>query len=101
MLNNKEKKILKIIMAVFLFLGISLTIEAAIEYFFIEEALRSHFFEHWVGGLTLFCVGIVALIMPQLSKSRFQDNKADNLMSVVAVLLILCSIITIVCSYIM
>ena len=60
---------------------------------------QNYFTQHLCIPLVLLAVGVIALIMPELLKSRFGGDTKDNVMKVVAVLLILFAILTFVLSY--
>ncbi|MCI9182692.1 MAG: hypothetical protein HFG90_05490 [Acholeplasmatales bacterium] len=61
---------------------------------------KSYFTIHFALPLILFMVGIIALFMAMLSKQSLTgESKGDNLMIVVGILLMVCSVIALVWSY--
>ena len=59
---------------------------------------KSYFTIHFALPLILFMVGIIALFMAMLSKQSL-TGEGDNLMIVVGILLMVCSVIALVWSY--
>ena len=98
-ISNDKKKIFKIILAVLSLAVVAIGLEAAVELVFLENHTPSYFVKHFSFGLVLMLIGVMAFLMTQVAKRRYDGGKGDELMLVVSVLLILSGIIAIVISY--
>lgn len=94
--SNKEKMIYKIIMLSMAIIAFGVGIYIAIAMFF---GYQNYFTIHFGIPLVLLAVGVIALVMPEATRSRFGSDTKDNVMKVVAVLLILFAILSCVLSY--
>ena len=97
-MDKKKVLILKIIMSILAAISIALIILYLIELYVLENV--SYFTQHFTTFICLFCVGIIALFLPSINKRKYGgDNKGDSMMLVVGILLIICSFISILVSY--
>ena len=96
--NNKENLWIKIVLGVTMALLVACGIFYVIELFVLETT--SYFTKHFLPSCVLFLVGIGALLMPMVSQKKYSgENKGDSLMIVVAFLLFICSLFSIIMSY--
>lgn len=96
--NSKENFYIKVILSVVIALIVIFGGYYVVELFIIE--VKSYFTQHFLGSIILFLVGIAALLMPMVSQKRLAgENKGDSLMIIVAFLLFICSLFSIVMSY--
>ena len=99
-MNKKKELILKIIMSV---LMVILLLNVA--FYFIDVNLlngQNYYTKHFLMAVSLFFLGIIALMMPMglKNKNRFSgDGKGDSLIIVVGFLLIACALISIIYSF--
>ena len=71
-------------------------------YYFMDtsDASISYFTEHFLSAVALFCIGVIALLLPVLNGTKLSGtNQGDSLMIVVGILLMLCAILSIIMSY--
>lgn len=62
---------------------------------------RSYFSLHFALPIILFLVGVIAIMLSTLSKMSLSgESKGDNMMLGVGILLMLCSIITLIFSFV-
>ena len=94
--SNKEKMIYKIIMISMAIIAFGVGIYIAIAMFM---GYQNYFTIHFGIPLVLLAVGVIALVMPEATRSRFGSDTKDNVMKLVAVLLILFAILSCVLSY--
>ena len=99
MISDKTRKIFKILLAVLAIIVVGLGAWAAVELVFMDNHTPSYFVKHFSFGLALILIGVMAFLMTQVAKRRYEGGKGDELMLVVSVLLILCGVIAIVISY--
>ena len=99
MISDKSRKLFKILLAVLAAIVVGLGIWAAVELVFMENHTPSYFVKHFSFGLALILIGIMAFLMTQVAKRRYEGGKGDEMMLIVSVLLILCGILGIAISY--
>ena len=86
--KKKEFK-LKIILGVLASIVLILAIYYGTFYFILEKS--NYFLDHFASMIILILIGIIAITMPLLNGQKvIGDNKGDNMMLVVGVLLIIC-----------
>ena len=96
--NNPLLTAVRIIIFIAFIVVISCTILYFVEF---NSETKSYFTMHFALPCILFMVGLIAVLMAILSIKSIQgENKGDNFMIVVGILLILCAIISLVWSYI-
>lgn len=96
--NSKENLYIKIILAIVMVFIVILGGYYVIELFVINKT--SYFTKHFLTSCILFLVGVGALLMPMVSQKKYSgENKGDSLMIVVAFLLFICSLFSIIMSY--
>lgn len=62
---------------------------------------KSYFSAHFALPISLFLVGVIAILLRYFSKMSLSgESKGDNMMFGVGLLLMLCSIVTLILSYI-
>ena len=98
-MNKKKILTVKIIIFVLALMILTLVGEYLYEYFTKDFADISFFAKYFSLGIALILIGIIAFLLPFFTRSRFGDNKGDNTMLVVAILLVLCGIVTIPLSF--
>lgn len=86
-------------------MGVCAAITAIVGAFYIYEmfilAEVSYFTEHFAMFISLFAIGIIALLLPSINQKKYSsDSKGDNTMIIVAFLLFICSIVSIIISYV-
>ncbi|MDE7105573.1 MAG: hypothetical protein K2O22_00215 [Anaeroplasmataceae bacterium] len=86
-----------IIVIAFLFV-----ITCTIIYFMeVNQEHRSYFSMHFALPIILFLVGVIAIMLSTLSKMNLSgENKGDNMMLGVGLLLMLCAIVTLIFSFV-
>ncbi len=86
---------------IIIFIAFVLIVACTILYFVeFNSETKSYFTMHFALPCILFMVGIIAILMAALSiQSISGESKGDNFMIVVGILLVLCSIISLVWSY--
>ena len=96
--KKKEFK-LKIILGVLASIVLVLAIYYGVFYFLLEKS--NYFLDHFASMIILILIGFIAIIMPLLNGQKvIGDNKGDNMMLVVGVLLIVCGLISVIVSFI-
>ena len=100
LIEQKKKEFkLKVILGILSVIVLVLAIYYGIFYFIIEES--NYFLDHFASMIILILIGFIAILMPMLNGQKvIGDNKGDNLMLVVGVLLILCGLISTIMSFI-
>ena len=99
MLSERGRKIMKIVLFVLAIAVVGIAVEAAIELVFMENHDPSYFVRHFSLGTSLILIGVMAFLMTQVAKRRYEGGNGDDLMLVVSVLLILCGFIAYMISY--
>ena len=67
---------------------------------YIQES-TNYFIDHFLSAIMLICIGVMALLMPQLNQRTLKgENKGDNLMLFVGFGLIILGLLSILVSYI-
>ena len=98
-MDKKSIIIIKIIITIMVLISL-VTIGIYIVEAYVLNSV-SYFTQHFTMFICLFCVGIIALMLPNVNQKKLSgDNKGDSLMLVVGVLLILCSFVSIIISYV-
>lgn len=101
-MNKKRIQTVKIVIFVLVVLVLALGTEYLIEYFSHEHFDEMSFFaQHFTLGIALILIGVIAFILPFLTRTRYGDNKGDNMMLIVSILLVLCGIVAIALSFIL
>ncbi len=99
-MNKKNDLLLKIIIACMVAITLSMGIFFVVEMYILNKV--SYFSKHFLLSICLFCIGIIALLLPRINSKKFSgENKGDSLMVVVGFLLIICSLFSIMISYMM
>lgn len=98
-MDKKSILIRKIIM------GVCAAITAVVGAFYIYEMFFltevSYFTKHFAMFISLFAIGIIALLLPSVNQKKYSsDSKGDNTMIIVGFLLFICSIVSIIISYV-
>lgn len=97
-MDKKKALNLKIVMGIAAGIIVGLLIYYLIELYVIGKL--SYFTTHFTIAVCLFCIGIIALLLPKINQRKFSgEGKGDSMMIVVGFLLILCSLISIMISY--
>lgn len=100
MFSNKEKRTLKITIIILCVITLSLLGYGIIDYFVINNSNGVSFFvEHFLAGICLILIGIIAFILPMIGKKKYSETKSDDMMIIVAGLLILCGLIAMLFSF--
>ncbi len=94
--SAREKQIYKIIMITSGIIALGVAAYLLVAMF---SGAKNYFTNHFAIPIVLVCVGIIALCMPLATRSRFGSDAKDNVMKIVAILLILFAILTLVLSY--
>ncbi|MBQ9900106.1 MAG: hypothetical protein IJM36_03135 [Acholeplasmatales bacterium] len=98
-MNKKRIQTVKIIIFVLAVLVLCLVGEYLYEYFTRDFADISFFAKYFSLGLALILIGCIAFCLPFFTRTRYGDNKGDNTMLIVAILLVLCGIVSIPLSF--
>ena len=103
-MNKKKELILKIIMSVLMVILLFNVAFYFIDVYWINANTndKSFYTEHFLMAVSLFFLGVIALMMPMglKNKNRFSgDGKGDSLIIVVGFLLIACALISIIYSF--
>ena len=99
MLGNKEKLIIKILIGVFLTIGITFGVIVMI-YIFQKDQPVPYWINHFGFAIILFSISPIAFMLPMLNQSKYVgDGKGDSLMLIVSILLFLCGLLSIGISY--
>ena len=97
MISKKAKLVLKIIISILM--SLSILVGAFFLYYAISDKSMPYFLEHFGMFFALLFVGIVALLLPAVTNSRFLGNGKDSIMILVGFALIICGLIAIIYSY--
>ncbi len=98
MLNNKEKLIVKAIIAVLLAIAIGFSI---VVFIYVNKTEVPYWINHFGFAIILVNVAGIAFLLPMLNQSKYVgDGKGDSLMVIVGILLFLSAILSIVFSYV-
>ena len=109
--NQKNRRLYFIIILICAVISIILVGELFYELIFLHRELpgffsrmttdksSSFFTSHFTLGICLALIGVIALLMPKASKQRYSNNRSDDIMIIVSLLLFLCAIIAIVISF--
>ncbi len=87
---------LKLIMLICAMLIITLIVLFLID---LADSEINYFNQHFMLPSCLFLVGVIAMILPNVTKSKFSDNKGDKMMPVVGIMLIVCALLSLFLSY--
>ena len=97
MLGNKEKLIIKIIIAILLAITITFSV---IVFIYIQKPEVPYWINHFGFALVLIPISAIAMLLPMLNQSRYVgDGKGDSLMVIVSILLFLSALLSIGLSY--
>ena len=94
--SNRLRLIYKIIMLVMAVIAFGVGIYMLIALF---SSNQNYFTKHFGISIILLAVAVITLILPEATKTRFGGDSKDNIMKVVAVLLILFAVLSCVLSY--
>lgn len=101
--NNIKAKNKGLFMAFSIIVYVSfIIIVACVIIYFVDlfGETKSYFTEHFAISIILALIGVIALLLPRISKKSYSgDDKGDKLMNIVGVLLLACSIFSLVMSY--
>jgi amino acid permease len=97
--KNKKEFRIKIALGCLAFIVLLLAAYYGVYYFILEES--NYFLDHFASMILMILIGIIAILMPLLNGQKLVgENKGDNLMLVVGILLIVCGLISVLMSYI-
>ena len=99
LISKKTKLIIKIIIEVLML--ISVVVGGLFLYNAATSDSQPYFLDHFGMFVSLTCVGIIALLLPYVTNSRWTGNGKDSIMILVGFALIICGIIAIIYSYMM
>ena len=89
---------IKVILAVLASITLVLLAYYGVSYYVLEQS--NYFLEHFASALIMLAIGGCAILMPMLNSTKMTgENKGDNMMLVVGVLLFICSLVSIIISY--
>ena len=95
-MNKKRIQTVKIVIFVLAVLVLALVSGYLVNYFTSPDFNNMwFFFKYFALGLALILIGCIAFCLPFLTRTRYGDNKGDNTMLIVGILLILCGIVSI------
>ena len=95
--NNKFNTIFKVMTYITFVIVFGLTVLYLFE---SEKGQLSFFTSHFAIPIVLFLVGIIAILMPLISNKSYRgENKGDNFMFVIGLILFASSIITLILSF--
>lgn len=99
-MDKKKIQTVKIIIFVLAVIILGLIVGYLYEYFTSKTFDDIHFFfKYFALGIALILIGIIAFCLPFFTRTRYGDNKGDNTMLIVAILLVLCGIVSIPLSF--
>lgn len=99
-MNKKQNLTTKIIMIVFAAIAIISGIYFILDMYVITNGEISYFSKHFLISICLFCIGVIAILLPSINQKKFSgENKGDSMMVLVGFLLIICSFFSIMISY--
>lgn len=96
MQRRKEIFILKLIMLICAVIVITLVV---LFLFDLEDGNINYFNQHFLLSICLFSIGIIAMILPNVTKTKFSDQKGDKMMPLIGIMLIVCALLSIFLSY--
>ena len=97
--NKKREFKLKLILGIIAVTVMVLAIYYGVFYFILEES--NYFLDHFASMIIMVLIGLIAIMMPLLNSQKVVgENKGDNMMLVVGVLLIVCGLLSVLMSYI-
>lgn len=89
---------IKIVLAILVGIVLIVACYYGICYFILETT--NYFLEHFAGSIIMMLIGVMAILMPLLNGQKLTgENKGDNTMFVVGILLFVCSLVSILISY--
>ena len=95
--KKKEQKI-KIALSILAGLTLVLVLYYGVYYFILEQS--NYFIDHFVSSIIMILIGGCAILLPTLNGQKLTgENKGDNMMLVVGVLLFICALVSIIISY--
>ena len=96
--KKKSEFKIKVALGVLASIVLALVIYYGVYYFILETS--NYFLDHFASSIILVLIGAIAILMPVLNGQKLVgENKGDNTMLVVGVLLIICALISILISY--
>lgn len=98
---QKNKKMLLVFRIVIVVSFIFVVTSSIIYFMEIGKENKSYFSSHFALPVILFLVGVIAIMVSTMSKQNLSgESKGDNIMVGVGFLLFLCSILTLIFSYV-
>lgn len=94
--SNRLRFIYKVIMISMAIIAFGVGIYMLVALF---GGFQNYFTKHFGISIILLAVAVITLILPEATKTRFGGDSKDNVMKVVAVLLILFAVLSCVLSY--
>lgn len=88
--------ILKLIMLISIVTILTLLVLWLID---LGDSNLNYFNRHFLLPTCLFLVGVIAIILPNVTKSKFSDNRGDKMMPIVGIMLIVCAFLSLFLSF--
>ena len=96
--NKKREFKIKVVLGVLAGIVLALAVYYGVFYFILEES--NYFLDHFASMIIMILIGIIAILMPLLNNQNLVgENKGDNMMLVVGMLLIICGLLSVIISY--
>lgn len=96
--NKKREFKIKVVLGVLAGIVLALAVYYGVFYFILEES--NYFLDHFASMIIMILIGIIAILMPLLNNQNLVgENKGDNMMLVVGMLLIICGLLSVMISY--
>lgn len=96
---KQKKRITFILKLIMLLLAATIILLVVLMLIDMGDGSVNYFNRHFLLAVCLSSVGVIAMILPYVTKSKFSDNKGDKMMPIVGIMLIVCAIISIFISY--
>ncbi len=94
---KKTSLILKIVISVLAVAIVGMVVLFLVE-LYAKDTL-SYFTKHFAIFFILLFIGSIALLLPNVNRRKFSENKGESMMVLVGFLLIICAVISIIVSY--
>lgn len=101
-MNAAHKKGIFLAFRIIVYVAVAVVVGLAVLYFIESTNQTMSFFSlHFAVPIILAMIGIIAILLPKLTKKSYSgDTKGDNFMTLVGVLLILCAVMSLGLSFI-
>lgn len=101
-MNAAHKKGTFLAFRIIVYVAVAVVVGLAVLYFIESTNQTMSFFSlHFAVPIILAMIGIIAILLPKLTKKSYSgDTKGDNFMTLVGVLLILCAVMSLGLSFI-